>query len=157
MGDTGSGGPKHPFGSNRAAKPDSKNTYFCKKFLTGDCSQSLKNNGHSGQLGSCTVFMVHICATCWLKDKKRENHPEKSDSCPHHKEWRERQDYPLPELFQQGKSLDEIELSYKLGVASAEPDPHCFLTWVHYRWRFSFRTLHLLGAKDFRSSPSSRT
>ena len=60
MGDTGSGGPKHSFGSNRAAKPDSKNTYFCKKFQTGDCSQSLKNNGHSGQLGSRTVFMVHI-------------------------------------------------------------------------------------------------
>ena len=86
MGDTGNGGQKSSFGGNKPNKSDSKNTYFCKKFQTGECSQSLKNNGHTGQLGSRTVFMVHICAACWLKDKKQERHPEKSDTCPHHRE-----------------------------------------------------------------------
>ena len=72
--------------NNTQKSREQKSIFFCRKYQQGECTQPLKNNGHTGQLGSRTVTMLHICATCWLKDKKQEKHSEKSGECPHKKE-----------------------------------------------------------------------
>lgn len=58
--------------------------FWCKDFQKGTCAES---GAHMAQLkpDEKPVWVVHICATCWQKDKVRRNHQEGDTSCPHKK------------------------------------------------------------------------
>ena len=75
-------------GSSSFSKKDSSNkpdvneekTWFCSEFQRNKCkhkSSHLRVHNGKQRLAS------HICASCWLKDKKKLEHPECSSSCPH--------------------------------------------------------------------------
>ena len=65
--------------SNKTDSNDDK-TWFCSDYQRNKCkhrSSHLKVHNGKQKLAS------HICASCWLKDKKKLEHPECSSSCPH--------------------------------------------------------------------------
>lgn len=57
-------------------------TYWCKEYQKGLCSEA---SPHTLQLkpDSEPVSVVHMCASCWQKDKKKRDHPEGDAGCPH--------------------------------------------------------------------------
>ncbi len=55
-------------------------TLFCKLYQRGVCSFV---QDHMGRLNGENKFLKHICAICWLRDRKKETHPETSQECPH--------------------------------------------------------------------------
>ena len=63
--------------SSSQAKSD--NVLFCNKYQKGICFQP---RDHYGFFYGENRMLKHICAKCWLKGKKIENHPETADECP---------------------------------------------------------------------------
>ena len=52
---------------------------FCKGFQHGNCGHAQDHQGHyKGE----KVLLKHICAKCWLTNKKIVPHPESSEACP---------------------------------------------------------------------------
>ena len=64
-----------------------KNTdvYWCKEFQSGKCTLS---SPHMCQInaGEAPVPVMHICAACWLNNRKRKEHPESDPGCPSKKQ-----------------------------------------------------------------------
>ena len=52
---------------------------FCRNYQRGTCTFS---QDHMGALGGDNRFLRHICAKCWLNERKRAAHPESSTDCP---------------------------------------------------------------------------
>jgi len=65
--------------SKRDVKKDEV-VYFCSAYQRKKCSHE---KSHFGKFRSTDRFLHHICATCWMKDKKRVYHPECSENCPY--------------------------------------------------------------------------
>ena len=65
-----------------ASKTDSNDdkTWFCSDYQRNKCKHK---SGHLRVHNGKQKLASHICATCWLKDKKKLEHPECSSSCPH--------------------------------------------------------------------------
>lgn len=55
-------------------------TWFCAPFNRSTCSKSAP---HSATVRGQQVTVEHICANCWVKDKSKKFHSEKSNDCPH--------------------------------------------------------------------------
>ena len=53
---------------------------FCKSYQRGFCPQANDHNGPDkfGEIRN----LRHICANCWLKDRKQLKHPESDQTCP---------------------------------------------------------------------------
>ena len=65
--------------SNKSDATDDK-TWFCSEYQRNKCKHKSSHlRVHNGK----QKLASHICATCWLKDKKKLEHPECSSSCPH--------------------------------------------------------------------------
>lgn len=67
---------------------DSKKTpesFWCKDYQKGLCSES---SPHQLQLkpDEKPVSVLHMCALCYQKDKKKRDHPEGDPGCPHKKQ-----------------------------------------------------------------------
>lgn len=58
--------------------------FWCKDFQKGNCQET---GPHMAQLKpeEKPVMVVHICATCWQKDKKKRDHQDGDSVCPHRK------------------------------------------------------------------------
>ena len=54
-------------------------TVFCRFYQRGTCPQT---GDHQGIFNGETRLLRHICAKCWLSEKKVEVHPETSADCP---------------------------------------------------------------------------
>ena len=65
--------------NNKSASDESK-VWFCQPFQRNKCEH--KTNHMIVFKGKARMAM-HICASCWLKDKVQLPHPECSTSCPH--------------------------------------------------------------------------
>lgn len=67
-------------------KPDKKSktvdNLWCKDYQHDLCDQ---DSPHKAWIGDDVKLVVHFCATCWDKDKKKCEHPEKSSVCLHSK------------------------------------------------------------------------
>ena len=65
-----------------SSKTDSNDdkTWFCSDYQRNKCKHK---SGHLRVHNGQQKLASHICATCWLKDKKKLEHPECSSSCPH--------------------------------------------------------------------------
>ena len=55
-------------------------TWFCSEYQRNKCKHK---SGHLRVHNGKQRLASHICASCWLKDKKKLDHPECSSSCPH--------------------------------------------------------------------------
>ena len=68
--------------ANYHAKSDEKaeKVWFCGEYQRNKCSH--KSN-HLKVVKGEQRLALHICASCWLKDKKKLDHPESSTACPH--------------------------------------------------------------------------
>ena len=64
---------KSPEGSETRA-------WFCRPYQKGECS---RQDPHSGWVAGRPVSVQHICAKCYLNDKKKAQHNEKNESCPY--------------------------------------------------------------------------
>lgn len=62
----------------------SAEVFWCKDYQKGTCTEA---GPHMAQLkpDEKPVWVVHICATCWQKDKVKKNHHEGDSGCPHKK------------------------------------------------------------------------
>ena len=66
--------------------------FFCSPYQWEKC---WFDGPHPGNYNGRSVTRLHICATCWQKDRKQNPHPEISTECPYQgKKWLE-----LPELY----------------------------------------------------------
>ncbi len=65
------------FGNNR----EEGGVYFCRFYQRGPGVCNF-NQDHMGRVNEVERFVRHICAKCWLKDRKKEAHPESSNECP---------------------------------------------------------------------------
>ena len=55
-------------------------TWFCSEYQRNKCKHKSSHlRVHNGK----QKLASHICAACWLKEKKKLEHPECSSSCPH--------------------------------------------------------------------------
>ena len=58
--------------------------WFCRDWNKGNCT---KNSPHKSWFGTgqnaIQRTVLHMCATCYIKDKKEKEHQEGSDNCPH--------------------------------------------------------------------------
>lgn len=59
---------------------DEEKIWFCSLYQKTKCAN--RANHMVVYKGKMRMAM-HICATCWLKDKKKLEHPESSTACPH--------------------------------------------------------------------------
>ena len=59
---------------------DEDRTWFCSSYQRNKC---VKKSNHLDTVNGRMRLQSHICATCWLKDKVKLEHPECSSSCPH--------------------------------------------------------------------------
>ena len=59
---------------------DEEKIWFCSLYQKNKCSN--RANHMVVYKGKMRMAM-HICATCWLKDKQKLEHPESSTACPH--------------------------------------------------------------------------
>lgn len=68
--------------ATRKSETDQTNetVWFCQLFQRNKC---LHKSNHTEVLKGKMRLAQHICATCWLKDRKKLGHPECSSSCPH--------------------------------------------------------------------------
>ena len=63
----------------QSASQDSRPVLFCQDYQRGTCNFS---RNHSG-LSRCEAkFHHHICATCWVRERKKHAHRENSEQCP---------------------------------------------------------------------------
>ena len=65
-------------GSSNSAT-DEGPVMFCKGYQRGFCTYP---QDHMGKLNGESRFLRHICAKCWLMNKKKCPHPESSPDCP---------------------------------------------------------------------------
>ena len=68
-------------------------TMFCKAYQAGKCT---KQSPHNVNLGGKKFVVSHICATCWIVEKLKREHPESSHDCKYY-----------------GKSMQEAKESFK--------------------------------------------
>ena len=54
---------------------------FCKAYQSGKCN---KSSPHSLNMGKKQFSVHHICATCWLVDKEKRDHPESAKECKYY-------------------------------------------------------------------------
>lgn len=59
-------------------------SFWCKDFQKGLCTET---SPHQVQLkpDEKPVTVLHMCATCYQKDKKKRDHPDGDSACPHKK------------------------------------------------------------------------
>jgi hypothetical protein len=57
------------------------NLWFCGSYQRNECNQS---DAHVSDVNGKDMISHHICASCWLKDKKKVPHPSSSTACPHY-------------------------------------------------------------------------
>ena len=65
--------------NNNQSMRNGERVSFCSRYQNGSCNQQ---NDHNGFLNGETRFLRHICATCWLTNRRRAAHPANSDTCP---------------------------------------------------------------------------
>lgn len=63
----------------QSAPKDSRPVLFCRDYQRGTCNFS---HDHSGLLRGEAKFLRHICATCWVRERKKRAHRENSEQCP---------------------------------------------------------------------------
>ena len=66
-------------GKSSSKQVDEDRTWFCSAFQRNKCP---KKSNHLDTFNGSLRLQSHICATCWLKDKAKLEHPECSSSCP---------------------------------------------------------------------------
>jgi hypothetical protein len=54
-------------------------TLFCRDYQVGKCQHSAD---HFGTIRGVRKWLKHICAACWIANKKQEFHQEKTVQCP---------------------------------------------------------------------------
>ena len=52
---------------------------FCKDYQRGVCREE---RDHVGELHGNQRYLRHICARCWLSNRRKASHPEISEDCP---------------------------------------------------------------------------
>ena len=62
-------------------KKQNETVWFCKNYQKPEGCP--KDSPHTGRIGNQIRTMIHICATCWLRDKQKRSHSEASIDCPH--------------------------------------------------------------------------
>ena len=67
-------------GKAAGKQSDEDRTWFCSLYQRNKCT---KKSNHLDTIKGRMRLQAHICATCWLKDKVKLEHPECSSSCPH--------------------------------------------------------------------------
>ena len=72
--------PKKDFHVNKPANTDEEKVWFCSLYQKNKC---LNRANHMVVVKGKMRMALHICATCWLQDKKKLEHPESSTACPH--------------------------------------------------------------------------
>mgnify|MGYP001547186676 CR=1 FL=1 len=72
--------------SGRETQPQSSglSVFFCKDYQRNRCSQP--ESEHRAHVRGQEVQVLHICASCYLKDRVLNYHPESSSICPHYNE-----------------------------------------------------------------------
>ena len=69
----------HP-SSKQNQSSDEEKIWFCSLYQKNKCSNRANHMVvYKGKMRRA----MHICATCWLKDKQKLEHPESSTACPH--------------------------------------------------------------------------
>ena len=72
---------KSPLGRYSALGSNYVNsTWFCSNYNRNKCRQT---GEHEASINGIVRLVQHICATCWRKDKSKQNHPECSSACPY--------------------------------------------------------------------------
>ena len=67
--------------SSKATVKSNEFAWFCRAYQKPEgCA---KESPHPGRVGNQLRQSHHICATCWIKEKIKKNHPECSTDCPH--------------------------------------------------------------------------
>ena len=84
-GGTGSQQPRAAATVERGKRGGAQSVFFCSPFQRNKCWY---DGPHPGNYNGRTVTRLHICATCWQKDRKQCPHPESANECPHNKQWR---------------------------------------------------------------------
>ena len=54
--------------------------WYCQQYQRNDCSRT---DPHPAWINGRPVTVHHICARCYLADRKRAGHPESAENCPH--------------------------------------------------------------------------
>ena len=52
--------------------------WFCKAFQSGKCAHK---SSHQGYVKGSKVTVQHICASCWINERAKKDHPESSGDC----------------------------------------------------------------------------
>ena len=62
----------------------SSKKWFCRDWNKGNCSKSAPHKAWFGTgTNAIQRTVLHMCATCYMKDKTQKDHPEGSENCPH--------------------------------------------------------------------------
>lgn len=68
-------------GARTQVTTDKSSVWFCSPFQRNKCPEK---GEHEGEVMGIKRHVLHICATCWRKDKTKRSHPESSQECPFH-------------------------------------------------------------------------
>ena len=65
------------------ASPSNKK-WFCRDWNKGNCNKTAPHKAWFGSgTNAVSRTVLHICATCYMKDRTQKDHPETHESCPH--------------------------------------------------------------------------
>ena len=58
--------------------------WFCRDWNKGNCTKSAPHKSWFGTgTNAVSRTVLHMCATCYMKDKVQKDHPENHETCPH--------------------------------------------------------------------------
>ena len=106
-------------------KPKTESVWFCHTYQRPEgCN---KDAPHSGRIGTQIRSLLHICATCWLKEKIKRPHPECSMECPNKDSWPDTEQKLTISMIQEddnphNKSITEIIPDGDVKTSSGQPN-----------------------------------
>ena len=78
------GQPRDKERNQGSSNPSNNKKWFCRDWNKGNCTKSAPHKSWFGTGTNATQRTVlHMCATCYMKDKAQRDHPESHESCPY--------------------------------------------------------------------------
>ena len=69
---------------NTQQNNQSNKKWFCRDWNKGNCTKTAPHKAWFGTgTNAVSRTVLHMCATCYMKDKTQKDHPESHESCPH--------------------------------------------------------------------------
>ena len=70
--------------TNQQNNNNNSKKWFCRDWNKGNCTKTAPHKAWFGSgTNAVSRTVLHMCATCYIKDRTQKDYPENHDTCPH--------------------------------------------------------------------------